>query len=100
MGSKWIQGIAVLFPQSEGVLQPPVQLWDMHFERERHDELKSVQRSNQKEEVIRTTPEERQLKALEVFLLEKGNLRKARSCPLEERGSEITLLCVVPTTTL
>ena len=45
--------------------------------RERHDELKLVQRSNQKEEVIRTTSEKGQLKALEVSVLEKRDLRKA-----------------------
>ena len=37
---KQIQGIMVLLSPSEGVLQPPAQLWGMHFERERHDELK------------------------------------------------------------
>lgn len=64
----------------------------MHFERERNEKPKPVQRSNQKEEAIRTTPEEEQLKALEVFLLEKRD-------ELEKRGRETTLLCVAPTTT-
>lgn len=49
----------------------------MHLERERHDELKLIQRSNQTEEVLRTTSEEGQPTALEVFLLENRDVRKA-----------------------
>lgn len=71
-----IQGIMVLLPFG-GVLQLPAQLWGMHLERERHDELKLIQRSNQTEEVLRTTSEEGQPTALEVFLLENRDVRKA-----------------------
>lgn len=48
----------------------------MSFERERHDELKLIQRSNQIEDILRTTSEEGQLTALEVFLLENRDVRK------------------------
>lgn len=41
------------------------------MERERHEEPKPVQKGDHEERVIRTTPEEEQLKALGVFLLEK-----------------------------
>lgn len=44
--------------------------------REMHDDLTSDQRSNQEEEVIRTTSEEGQCKALEEFPLEKRDVRK------------------------
>ena len=60
-----------------GALPPPAQLWGMHFERERHKELNPIQRSNQMEEVLRTTSEEGQLTTLEVFLLENRDVRKA-----------------------
>ena len=61
----------------------------MHFERERNEKPKPVQRSNQKEEAIRTTPEEEQLKALEVFLLEKRD--ELSSC--KERKRDYLALC-------
>lgn len=54
MGSKWIQGITVLFPPSEN--SPNIQLGCGECTlRERHDELKPGQRSNK--EVVRTTSE-------------------------------------------
>lgn len=68
MGSKWIQGITVLFPPSENSYNLQLSSGVCTL-RERHDELKPGQRSNK--EVVRTTSEKGQRKALEVFLLEK-----------------------------
>lgn len=68
MGSKWIQGITVLLPPSEGsyTLQLSSGICIL---REKYGELKPVQRAIRR--IIRTASEEGQLKALEVFLLEK-----------------------------
>lgn len=68
MESKWIQGITVLFPPYENSynLQLSSRVCTL---RERLDELQPVQRSEK--EVVRTTSEKGQRKALEAFLLEK-----------------------------